>query len=229
MARIRSIKPEFWTDEEFAEAHTRDERLLYLALLNYAFDNWCGYYLPRSIKRESFPFDDDITVDDIERMMGRLEASGRVVFFTYDERKCFYLPKAEKHQVVNRPSPSPIAFDEASVIAHGVLTDDSSSRAGARPLPSFTSPNPSILRQVCDLIEAEYATFPTTRQREKLVILCDRYGESALDRIRYGITKAAASGKPNAGFAIGCAESASKQEIEGSTTSADPFAGVTLA
>ena len=34
MARIRSVKPEFWTDRKLARCTSRDARLLYIALWN---------------------------------------------------------------------------------------------------------------------------------------------------------------------------------------------------
>jgi hypothetical protein len=69
------------------------------------------------------------------------------------------------------------------------------------------------LSECCDLITSEFGTFPTVKQREKLTILCDRYPD-ALDRVRFGIDKAKDAKKPNAAFAIGCAESASVQEMK---------------
>lgn len=71
----------------------------------------------------------------------------------------------------------------------------------------------SPLSQCCDLITGTYGTFPTVKQREKLSLLCERYTNAA-DRLAFGIAKAKAAGKQNAGFAIGCAESASVQEME---------------
>ena len=41
MARIRSIKPEFWDDRKLAKRASRDARLLYIALWNLA-DEWAA-------------------------------------------------------------------------------------------------------------------------------------------------------------------------------------------
>jgi hypothetical protein len=38
MPRIRTIKPEFWTDFKLANELTRDQRLVYMALISEADD-----------------------------------------------------------------------------------------------------------------------------------------------------------------------------------------------
>lgn len=54
MARIRTIKPEFWTDEDMAEV-SEPACLLAIGLLNYADDE--GYFNanPKLIKAAVFP------------------------------------------------------------------------------------------------------------------------------------------------------------------------------
>ena len=54
MARIRTIKPEFWTDEDMAEL-SEPACLLAIGLLNYADDE--GYFNanPKLIKAAVFP------------------------------------------------------------------------------------------------------------------------------------------------------------------------------
>ncbi|STT55946.1 primosomal protein I [Klebsiella pneumoniae] len=55
MARIRTIKPEFWTDEDMAEV-SEPACLLAIGLLNYADDE--GYFQckPEAYQSCSFPY-----------------------------------------------------------------------------------------------------------------------------------------------------------------------------
>lgn len=108
MARIRSIKPEFWHDPDIASELTRDQRLLYVGLWNLCFDNWTMEYDPRNVKRELFGYDDDITAEIIDEWVRAIAATGRIMFFEHEGRTCLYLPKCVEHQSVNKPTRSPI-------------------------------------------------------------------------------------------------------------------------
>jgi hypothetical protein len=98
MARMRSLKPEFWLDRKLARRLSRDERMLYLGLWNQA-DEWARANAdPRVIKGQVFPFDDDITLDDLETMLKALEAAGVVQLYEVDGDPYLFLPKLAKHQ-----------------------------------------------------------------------------------------------------------------------------------
>ena len=75
---MRSLKPEFWADEELACQLTRDERFLYVGLWNLADEHSRLRGDPRYIKGQLFPYDDDITPDCIEKMLGSLGSIGKV-------------------------------------------------------------------------------------------------------------------------------------------------------
>ncbi len=61
MARIRTIKPEFWEDEGVA-ALSRDARLLWIATWNCADDEGILRWTPDYIKAQVFPYDADVTL-----------------------------------------------------------------------------------------------------------------------------------------------------------------------
>jgi hypothetical protein len=106
MARIRSLKPEFFQDRKLARQLTRDERMLYAGLWGQA-DEWSRANGDvRAIKGQVFPYDDDISLDDIETMLKSLEAAGRVHRYDADGDPYLYLPKLEEHQ---RLEPSKVA------------------------------------------------------------------------------------------------------------------------
>jgi len=60
MPRIRSIKPQFWLDEDLATI-CRDARFMFVGLWNIADDGGVFEWRPQKIKAQLFPYDDDIT------------------------------------------------------------------------------------------------------------------------------------------------------------------------
>ena len=100
MARIRSIKPEFWDDRKLAKRASRDARLLYIALWNLA-DEWGRLNGdPQWIKGQVFSYDDDLNADAIGKLLEELEnpALGAVIAYEADGDPYLFLPKLAKHQ-----------------------------------------------------------------------------------------------------------------------------------
>lgn len=100
MARIRSVKPEFWDDRKLAKRASRDARLLYIALWNLA-DEWGRLNGdPQWIKGQVFSYDDDLDCAAIAKLLEELEnpALGAVVAYESDGDPYLFLPKLEKHQ-----------------------------------------------------------------------------------------------------------------------------------
>lgn len=112
MARIRSVKPEFWTDQELAEQTSRDARLLYIGLWNLADEHGRLRGDSRYIKGQLFAYDDDLTFDGIDALIGELDKAGKAVRYTVGTVTYLYLPKLGRHQrlepkVVSRLPPPP--------------------------------------------------------------------------------------------------------------------------
>ena len=100
MARIRSIKPEYWDDRKLAKRASRDARLLYIALWNLA-DEWGRLNGdPQWIKGQVFSYDDDLNADAIGKLLEELEnpALGAVIAYEADGDPYLFLPKLAKHQ-----------------------------------------------------------------------------------------------------------------------------------
>jgi hypothetical protein len=98
MARIRSVKPEFWIDRGLARALSRDARLLYIALWNQADEHARLHGDPRYVKGQCFPYDDDLSLADIDRLLDELAASGRVQRYVAGGDPYLFLPKLASHQ-----------------------------------------------------------------------------------------------------------------------------------
>jgi hypothetical protein len=127
MARIRTIKPEFWRNEALSEL-PEGTHMLAAALLNYADDE--GYFNanPKLIQGELFPLR-DLSVT-IPCGLTELSRAGYLRLGTGDDgRRYGHIIKFLDHQVINRPTESkikdlPIVWGP-SVIDHGVLSEPS--------------------------------------------------------------------------------------------------------
>lgn len=161
MARIRTVKPEFWTAEQVMEL-SRDARLMFVGMWNFCDDKGVHPASVKTLKAEVFP-SDDLLSSDVQRLVNELIAQGLLVEFEASERRWWYVT-GWHHQVINRPSKSrfpepprtlaPLPsvagqdefdsvddahadgengrFSERSVSAHGTLTDDSLSTHGRK-------------------------------------------------------------------------------------------------
>jgi len=98
MARIRSVKPEFWGDRKLARLLSRDARLLYVAMWNQADEHGRLQGDPRFIKGTCLPYDDDVSLDDIDRLVDEIVAARRAQRYEHEGDPYLYLPKLAAHQ-----------------------------------------------------------------------------------------------------------------------------------
>lgn len=106
MARIRTIKPEFWTDEDLSEV-SEPACLLALGLLNYADDE--GYFNanPKLIKASVFPLREPSVPITVQ--LRELSDCGYISLFSTSDGKNFgVINNFQKHQVINKPKESKI-------------------------------------------------------------------------------------------------------------------------
>ncbi|MDZ7711750.1 MAG: hypothetical protein U5L06_00855 [Rhodovibrio sp.] len=127
MARIRTIKPDFWKHEELSEL-APEVHMLAAALLNYADDE--GYFRanPKLVKAECCPLrEDSVSVHDA---LNQLSDIGYIRLFTGSDGKAYgCVCTFTEHQKINRPSPSKIrpldVGSEASPTTHGTVSEPS--------------------------------------------------------------------------------------------------------
>lgn len=126
MARIRTIKPDFWTDEKLTECSV-SARLLFIGLLNFADDSGNLNRSAKKIKMQVFPADSF----DCEPLICELIAQGVLTEYSVSGEKFLQIKGFIKHQVINRPTKSNIPPPETTQIreqsntTHGGLTEDS--------------------------------------------------------------------------------------------------------
>lgn len=101
MARIRSVKPEFWVDRSFVrKVPNRDARFLYMALWNLADEHARLMGDPAYVKGQAFPYaeDDDLTPKVVDALLDMLADAGSVVRYEVDGDPYLFLPRLAKHQ-----------------------------------------------------------------------------------------------------------------------------------
>jgi len=100
MARIRSIKPEFWTSAQILEC-SPTARLLFIGLWNFADDTGRHPHSAKQCKAEVFPAD-DLTTDDVEELLQELSRNGLIEPYTV-EGKGYFRITGWKHQRIDKP------------------------------------------------------------------------------------------------------------------------------
>lgn len=99
MARIRTIKPEFWTDETVVELDFAD-RLLFIGLWNFADDQGYLPYRPKRIKMQVFPGDDY----DVATGLRRLWESSLVSLYASPDGPLLHVRNWGRHQKISNPA-----------------------------------------------------------------------------------------------------------------------------
>lgn len=136
MARIRTVKPEFWTDEKVVECSI-PARLLFIGLFNFANDVGCLERSPKRLKMQVFPAD----VIDCEPLLAELISNGLLTEYSVSGVGYLLIKGFRKHQKINRPSSTKIPLppepsksgagvNKDNVSPHEAFTDDSVSSNG---------------------------------------------------------------------------------------------------
>lgn len=97
MARIRTIKPDFWTDEKVVEL-SAFARLLFLGLLNFVDDEGRGEFRPKSLKMKILPADNI----DIDPLFEELIQSGMLLAYSFEGNDYFQIKNFGKHQKIDK-------------------------------------------------------------------------------------------------------------------------------
>lgn len=107
MARIRSVKPDFWTDEKIVELDMA-ARLFFIGTWNFADDNGNLQRSARKLKMQIFPADSI----DCEPVIQSLIAHGLLREYSVNGDDFLHITGFRKHQVINRKSKSAIPLPE---------------------------------------------------------------------------------------------------------------------
>lgn len=93
MAKIRALKPEFWTNDELAEL-SMGTRLFYMGLWNFADDNGVFEWKEKKLKVLIFPYDSVSVVDFLKSLI----KNNFIIQFDHEGKKYGLLKNFSKHQ-----------------------------------------------------------------------------------------------------------------------------------
>lgn len=113
MARIRSVKPEYWSSEQVM-ACSRDARLLFIGIWNFADDLGHIPNAPMTLKAQIFP-GDDLTVENVRGLLDELSTNSLLSSYRVEGKEYFSIT-GWHHQKIDRPQKPkyPIPLDDNS-------------------------------------------------------------------------------------------------------------------
>lgn len=120
MARIRTIKPDFWTDETLTEC-SLSARLLFIGTWNFCDDEGNLENSHIQLKSKIFPVDNL----DVRPLIQELVTHGLLNEYSVSGKKYLNIKGFKKHQLINRPSKPQFPLYESSLNTHGALTEHS--------------------------------------------------------------------------------------------------------
>jgi hypothetical protein len=123
MARIRSIKPEFFTSETIASLDPH-ARLTFVGLWTHADDTGRALDNPRLIKAAVWPLDDEIGVKAISAHLDAFEGTGLICRYETDGKRYLHITHWDEHQRIKNPSEP--RFPECTRTSHGGLPPEGS-------------------------------------------------------------------------------------------------------
>lgn len=106
MARIRTVKPDFWSHERVMSC-SREARLLFIGMWNFADDRGRLPDSAKSIRAQVLPGDDDVDATIVRRWLDELSTNGLILFYERDGR-AFIQITGWDHQRIDKPRPSKI-------------------------------------------------------------------------------------------------------------------------
>lgn len=122
MARIRTIKPDFWTDEKIVELPF-EARLFFIGSWNFADDNGNLQRSAKKLKMQIFPAD----AIDCEPLIQSLITHGLLIEYEVNGEKYLHIKGFKTHQVINRPSktglPVPVSGSTPAPLTDSSLTE----------------------------------------------------------------------------------------------------------
>lgn len=129
--RIRTIKPEFWTDEKVGDISIT-ARLLFIALLNQSDDEGNLLCSLKQIKIHAFPYD-NFSNDQIVTWLMECVSQDLLRCYVINGKSYLHITNFHKHQKINRPSPAQHPkFIESSLNNHILLIESSKRKEGRK-------------------------------------------------------------------------------------------------
>ena len=195
MARIRSIKPEFFLDDELADLDPL-ARLLFVGLWTQADRAGRLKDKPVRIKAAVLPYDDC----DCDALLDDLQVAGFIIRYEVGSSRYIQVVNFETHQRFNNESDSVIPalcedyVSPSLAVIHG-REGEGRERYKDKTLSLSTGIDESVLGYWSDKIGRE----PKDSDLRSLRILCKRY---PAETINYAIGQACVQGAPPDNFGL---------------------------
>lgn len=106
MARIRTLKPQFFLSETLASLPHRDARLTFAGLWTHCDDEGRCIDNPRLIKGALWMLDDDVTPEVVDDHLTWLEERALILRYRVAGKRLVQVTNWREHQPINRPTPS---------------------------------------------------------------------------------------------------------------------------
>lgn len=103
MARTRTIKPEFWTDEKLAQV-SREARLFFVGLWTVADDQGVTHASPFLLKSQIFPYD-NLEIEQVADWIGDFVELGMVIPYQAENGENYlFIKRFPVYQRIDHPS-----------------------------------------------------------------------------------------------------------------------------
>lgn len=162
MARIRTIKPEFWTSHQVAEC-SPTARLLFIGMWNFCDDSGIHPGNEVRLKMEVFPAD-NFSRNEIIAMLNELEKAKLIEVYNVEEQE-YWRVTGWKHQKIDKPNykfplpdgSTPISggFADRSTNSRRVVVDHSLAESNGRESSLKESINPQTFDRTKPISDAD--------------------------------------------------------------------------
>ena len=146
MAKIRTIKREFWHDEKIGSLPV-EARLLYIGTWSLADDNGVLRGNPAYIRSQLFAYDEEVTAADVRRWIELLTAERMLVPFTHRGERYLLVRRFRDHQKIDARYATeliPFAEVEAAIAeaeTANTLTDNAPRETHVNPACTTCEPH----------------------------------------------------------------------------------------
>jgi len=157
MARIRSIKPEFWTDEKVV-AVSPLARLVFIGLWNFVDDHGRIPYSPLRLKMQILPADSA----DFPQLLAEISEIGLVTIYAVDDKQYLQVNGFDKHQKIDKRAKSkypdpPIPANSRRNLPldqgrEGIKEGISADASAPHPEPTIDTPEARYFRRAKELL-----------------------------------------------------------------------------
>ena len=127
MARIRTVKPEFWEDEKIGKLPIPC-RLFFIGCWNFADDFGVIKSNAALLKSQIFPYDENLRVSEIKKWIDALVDARMLIPIIHKEESYYIIRTFRSHQIIDkRYDKSYISKDKSLVnelISRALKNDD---------------------------------------------------------------------------------------------------------